>query len=96
MTDSEIAAATALARLRFYPGSFDEKFSQSMYERARKNPFKPLSRKQKDALWEMVLRYRKKVGDQRLVQKSQRKIFGSYQAGLFDETPAPQPQTEER
>lgn len=84
MTESEIAAANALAKLHYYPGSFDERFSKSMREIARKNPFRNLSRKQKSALWEMVLRYRKKVGDEKLIQKSQKKIFGSYQTNLFD------------
>jgi hypothetical protein len=84
MTDAEIAAANALAKLHYYPGSFDEKFSQSMRDAARKNPFKPLSKKQKNVLWEMVLRYRKKIQDTKLIQKSQKQIFGHYQENLFD------------
>ncbi len=83
MSDLEIAAAVALSRLKYYPDSIEEKFVKAMLNRAKKEWGYKLSFRQREFLWELVIKHRRKISDVALTEKAETEILGHHQASLF-------------
>lgn len=83
MTELETAAVKALAKLRIYPGSSEERFVKEMTRLEKFDWESKLNRGQRQFLWELVIKHKKKIGDSALIQEAESNLLKHYQARLF-------------